>query len=246
MKAPTLLVDADFFFYRAATASEMEHEYNPDLTVVVGDFKRGKQIVEQELYKLRQRFDTNDIVLFFTDTGNFRKDIDPNYKGNRKKRKPCGYLKLKNWGMETYPSVCMPNIEADDALGIHATNGTYDNFVLVSPDKDMQQISCRIYNNKEEFTQTPEDAYRKLFEQALTGDSTDGYAGCIGVGPKRASIILDKSGGKYWPAVVKAFEDAGQTEEDALRNLRLARILQVEDWDTETQTPIYYEPAASA
>ena len=243
---PTLLIDADFFFYRAASASEMEQEYNPDLTVIVGDFRRGKRIVEQELDKLRTRFDTEDIVLFFTDKVNFRKGIDPNYKGNRTKRKPCGYLKLKNWGMETYPSLIMPTLEADDALGIASTSGDYSNFVLVSPDKDMQQIPCRIYNLKEEFTQTPEDAERKLYEQALTGDSTDGYSGCPTVGPKRAGIILDQAKGNYWPAVVKAFTDNGCTEEDALRNLRLARILQTSDWDSVNETPIMYEPSTYA
>ena len=241
-----LLVDADFFFYRASSASEEEHEYNPDLTVIVGNFPRGKKIVEQELSKLRARFDTDDIELFFTDTKNFRKTIDPNYKGHRVKRKPCGYLKLKNWGMEAYPSLIMPSLEADDALGIAATSGEYSNFVLVSPDKDMQQIPCRIYNLKEEFTQTEDDAYRKLFEQALTGDSTDGYAGCPTVGPKRASIILDKCKGDYWSAVVKAFKENGCTEEDALRNLRLARILQSDDWDSDKQEPILYEPSTNA
>ena len=65
-----LLIDADFFFYRAASASEMEQEYSPDLTVIVGDFRRGKQIVEQELTKLRSRFDSDDIILFFTDSKN--------------------------------------------------------------------------------------------------------------------------------------------------------------------------------
>ena len=94
-----LLVDADYFFYRAASSSEEEHEYNADLTVIVGDFKRGKQIVEHELTKLRQRFKSDDVLLFFTDRTNFRKTIDPSYKGNRTKRKPCGYLKLKDWGI---------------------------------------------------------------------------------------------------------------------------------------------------
>ena len=193
MKAPKLLVDADFFFYRAASAAETEMDYSEDLTVVVGDFRQGKRIVEQELTKLRSRFDTQDLELFFTDSKNFRKEIDPSYKGNRRKRKPAGYLKLKNWGLEKYPSLIMPALEADDALGIAATSGLYDNFVLVSPDKDMQQIACRIYNLKDEFTQTAEDAERKLYEQALTGDSTDGYRGCPGVGPKRAKDILDAS-----------------------------------------------------
>ena len=136
----------------------------------------------------------------------------------------------------------MPALEADDALGIAATSGLYDNFVLVSPDKDMQQIPCRIYNLKDEFTQTAEDAERKLYEQALTGDSTDGYRGCPGVGPKRAKDILDACEGDYWTATLKAFKDADQSEEDALRNLRLARILQSQDWDCENQTPILYTP----
>ena len=136
----------------------------------------------------------------------------------------------------------MPELEADDALGIAATSGQYSNFVLVSPDKDMQQIPCRIYNLKDEFTQTPEAAERKLYEQALTGDSTDGYSGCKGVGPKRAEIILDESKGDYWAATVKAFKDNDMSEEDALRNLRLARILQAQDWDCENQKPILFTP----
>ena len=233
-----LLVDADFFWYRAASSAEEEHEYNPDLTVIVGDFKRGKSIVEHELTKLRQRFNSDDILLFFTDRTNFRKTIDPSYKGNRTKRKPCGYLKLKQWGIDTYPSLVYPHLEADDVLGIVATNGSVKDFVLISPDKDMAQIPCRIYDLKDEYTQTAGAAERLLYKQCLTGDSTDGYKGCAGVGPKRADQILDKAKGNYWQAVVEAFEEADMTEADAIRNLQLAKILQADNWDTETQTPI--------
>lgn len=242
MKPPKLLVDADFFFYRAASAAEEEHEYSEDLTVIVGDFQKGKRIVEQELDKLRSRFDTTDLLLFFTDQVNFRKTIDPDYKGNRTKRKPCGYLKLKNWGLNTYPSLIKPTLEADDSLGIVATNGSVDHFVLVSPDKDMGQIPCRIYDLKNEYSQTPEAAERLLYKQCLTGDSTDGYKGCPGVGPKRADLILNKRKGSYWEACVEAYKDAGCTEEDALRNLRLARILQASDWDSDKQEIILFTP----
>jgi len=212
------------------------------MTVIVGDFNKGKSIVESELNKLRTRFETDDLLLFFTDRKNFRKKVDPTYKGNRTKRKPCGYLKLKNWGMETYPSVMKPNLEADDCLGIIATNGSVENFVLVSPDKDMAQIPCRIYDLKDEYTQTPEQAKRLLYSQCLTGDSTDGYKGCPGVGPKRAGQILDNCKGSYWDACVETYKEAGMTEEDALRNLRLARILQASDWDAKNQTPILFTP----
>ena len=241
MKPIKLLVDADYFFYRAACTAETEHEYNEELTVIVGDFKAGKRIVENEMNRLMTKFDSKDILLCWTDRKNFRKDVDPNYKGNRTKRKPCGYLKLKEWGMKHYPSMMKTGLEADDVLGILATSGKFDSqgFVLISPDKDMQQIACRIYNLKDEFTQTEEGATRKVYEQALCGDQTDGYAGCKGVGQKKANAILDKvTDGNYWKAVVDTYKEYDQTEEDALRNLQLCKILQSENWDSKNQKPI--------
>ena len=56
---------------------------------------------------------------------------------------------------------------------------------MISPDKDMAQIPCRIYDLKTEYTQTLKMLPLAL-EQCLTGDQTDGYSGCKGVGPKRA------------------------------------------------------------
>lgn len=242
----TLLIDADYFFYRAASAAEQEIDYSTDLTVIIGDFSRGKDIVINEIERLRERFDTRNIVLTFTDTSNFRKKIDSSYKGNRIKRKPAGYLKLKNWGLRAYPSKVIQGLEADDVMGILATSGKYgDDFVIVSPDKDMLQIPCRIYNLKDEFTQTPEDAYLKLFEQALSGDNTDGYSGCKGIGPKRAGQLLaGVTQEKYWNVVLKAYEEAEHTPEDALRNLRLARILHSSDYDENKREPILYTPTS--
>ena len=240
MNPPLLLIDADYFFYRAATTAEYEMDYSEDLTVVAGDFEKGKALVKKEFKKLRTMFESDNILLTFTASDNFRKDIDPDYKGNRVKRKPCGYLKLKKWGMEAYPSICKPRLEADDVMGILATNGSLTNFVLISPDKDMAQIPCRIYDLKTEYTQTPGPAKRLLYKQTLTGDTTDGYKGCVGVGPKRADQILDKVKNEdYWPAVVRAYEEAEMTEADALRNFYLARILQVSDYDTDEQVPLY-------
>lgn len=243
MKAPKLLVDCDFFVYRAASATEEEHEYNEELTVIVGNFAEGKRIVRSELKNLQERFDSNDILLAFTDRVNFRKQIEPTYKGNRTKRKPAGYLKLKEWAMSEYESVMKPGLEADDVIGILSTNKSFESFVVISPDKDMEQLPVRLYNLKDEFNQSPEAARRKLFEQCLTGDQTDGYGGCPGIGPKKADLILNKvKGGDYWPAVVEAYQAAGKTVDDALKTLRLARILQASDWDSEKQEPILITP----
>lgn len=241
---PKLLIDCDFFLYRAASAAEEELDFNSDLTVIVGDFEQGKRIVKQEIQNLTTRFDTKDVLLAFTDQSNFRKEIDPTYKGNRTKRKPAGYLKLKNWVMKKWPSVMKPSLEADDVIGILVTqNDNKENYIVISPDKDMLQLPVRIFNLKDEFTQSPEAAVRKLYEQALTGDQTDGYGGCPGIGPKRAEQLLDKvKDGNYWSLVVDTYHKAQLNEEDALRNLRLARILQASDWDSQNQKPILFSP----
>lgn len=243
MKPPKLLVDCDFFVYRAASATEEEHEYNEELTVIVGNFAEAKRIVRSELKNLQERFDSKDILLAFTDRVNFRKQIEPTYKGNRIKRKPAGYLKLKEWAMSEYESAMKPGLEADDVIGILSTNQSFESFVVISPDKDMEQLPVRLYNLKDEFTQSPEAARRKLFEQCLTGDQTDGYGGCPGIGPKKADQILNKVKGEdYWPAVVETYQAAGKTADDALKTLRLARILQASDWNSEQQVPILITP----
>ena len=45
-----------------------------------------------------------------------------------------------------------------------------------------------------------------------------------------------------WATVVKAFESKGLTEEDALLNARLAKILTHEDYDAKRQEPKLWTP----
>ena len=240
---PLLLIDFDPILYRAASAAEDELDFTPEVTIITGNYRRGKNIVMQEIDNLLTRFDTPHFICFTTSPANFRKEVDPTYKGNRVRRKPCGYKKLKNWAQRQYHCVEQEGLEADDLLGIAVTSGKYDNFILCSPDKDMQQFPVRIWNNKEEFTQTPEKAMLKRWHQALTGDQTDGYSGAPGIGPKKADAILGKvRDGRYYEAVRDAFLEAGQTEEDAIRNIRLATILTSDMWDADARKPILFTP----
>ena len=79
--------------------------------------------------------------------------------------------------------------------------------------------------------------------QSLSGDQTDGYAGLSGVGVKRATTLFE-SKGYSWKTVVEAYEEKGMTEEDALLNARLARILTVDDYDFKRKRPIPWTPRA--
>ena len=79
-------------------------------------------------------------------------------------------------------------------------------------------------------------------KQTLTGDTVDCYPGCPGVGPVKAQRILDEDGDEYdlWLNVVMAFEKAGLTEEDALVQARLARILTTSDYNYDKEEPILW------
>ena len=62
-----------------------------------------------------------------------------------------------------------------------------------------------------------------------------------GVGVKRAEQIF-KLKGYTWKAVVETFEEKGLTEEDALINARLARILTTSDYDQGKKEQILWQP----
>ena len=154
--------------------------------------------------------------------------MDPSYKGHRNRKKPCGYKRVINKLAENYELIRMPTLEADDAIGIYATSN--DNCVMVSPDKDMRQIPGTLYNLDETITITPKEGWQWFLIQTLSGDSTDGYSGAPGYGIKTSKKFLDESG-YVWSNIVAAFKKKGLTEEDALMNARLAKILTKDDYD---------------
>ena len=107
----------------------------------------------------------------------------------------------------------------------------------------MRQISGKLYDFNETVDITPEEGARWHLIQTMSGDNTDGYSGVPGIGIKRAEQIF-KLKGYTWKAVVETFEEKGMTEEDALQNARLARILTTDDYDSEKKEPILWTPTA--
>ena len=62
------------------------------------------------------------------------------------------------------------------------------------------------------------------------------------VSESREQKLCSIKKGYSWSTVVKAFTDKGLTEDDALLNARLARILTIDDYDTKEQTPKLWTP----
>jgi len=240
----SLLIDADYIVYKCCAATETEIDFGEDLIVVTSRFSEAYEYVERELYNIASDLGCfDDSILFFSDSINFRKSIDPAYKGHRNRKKPCGYKRVINKLKEDYHVVMMPTLEADDAMGIYATKE--DGHIICSPDKDMRQIPGELYDFTQEVsTITPEGGYQWHLIQTLAGDQTDGYAGVPGIGIKRAVTLFEKDG-YTWDTVVKAFAEKDLGEDVALMNARLAKILQVEDYDFTNQEPRLWSPSSS-
>ena len=237
-----ILCDADFIVYKACAAAESEVDFGDDVILVTSNFSDAYGATKRELTKLENKLGSfSSLILFFSDSVNFRKKILPEYKGHRNRKKPCGYKRVINALRKEYKVIIKPGLEADDSMGIYATK--YPGNIIASPDKDMRQIPGQLYNFDETFTITPEEGAKWHLIQSCAGDQTDGYGGISGIGVKRAVSLFEEKG-YSWKTVVNAFVEKGHTEEEALVNARLAKILTAEDYDFKKKRPILWSPSA--
>ena len=235
-----LLIDADFIVYKSCAAVETEVDFGDDVILVTSNFSEALAATNRELTKIKNKFGTfSEMILFFSDSINFRKQILESYKGHRNRKKPCGYKRVINALRKEYKVIIKPSLEADDAMGVYSTK--YPGNCIVSPDKDMKQIPGQLYNLDEVFTVSKEEGAKWHLIQALAGDQTDGYSGVPGIGVKRATSLFEEDG-YSWKTVTKAFTDKGMTEYDAITNARLARILTSDDYDFKNKRPILWTP----
>ena len=237
-----LLIDADFIVYKACAAAETEIDWGDDTILVTSNFSDAYNATKRELNKLENKFGSlSTLILFFSDSVNFRKKILESYKGHRNRKKPCGYKRVINTLSKEYKVILKPTLEADDSMGIYSTK--YPGNMIVSPDKDMRQIPGKLYNFDETFTVTPGEGAKWHLIQTLAGDQTDGYGGVPGIGVKRAVSLFEEKG-YSWQTVLSAFADKDLPETEALVNARLARILTVDDYDFKKKRPKLWSPSS--
>jgi len=167
------------------------------------------------------------------------------------------YGVLKEKAYSRFACYHVDGLEADDVLGIWSTSGKFGDTIIVSDDKDMQTLPTTIYRDGEVKTISEDHANYYWLFQTLTGDTADGYPGCPGIGPVKAEKILNefwvRQKDSYptfeeqaaWEAVVRTYEAAGLTKEDALVQARLSRILRASDWTSVNREPILWTPPTS-
>lgn len=245
-----LLIDADILIYQAIASAEQEFEFVDGNYAYHTNIADAKNNFMGSLQAIFMRAGTDSYKLCVSDSLNWRKGVYPEYKSNRKHtRKPLAFNVFRQWVLDSYDAISKPTLEADDVLGILATKPGND-VIIWSIDKDLKQIPCKHITKDGIVAVTKEEGDYFHLRQTLTGDATDGYPGCPGVGPVKAEKLLDPGPLGFtspasvglWPIVAAAYVKAGLTEADALVQARIARICQWENWDQNKQEVIMWSP----
>jgi len=236
-----VLIDADYYLYRAACAAEYEAELTPDVWTYLCRITDAKNHFNDEMDRFQAICPDHELMLILGDAVNFRYAVYRDYKSNRQKqRRPAGYKALRKWASATWPTLTLANVEGDDILGVMAQEGD----VIVSADKDLKTIPG-LHLDGEAVVEVGEwQADVNFYTQILTGDTSDGYPGCKGVGPVKAAQLLAgcNTTQELWLAVIQAYAKAGLDINFALQMARCARILRPGEYDHDKQRAILWNP----
>ena len=183
---PKILIDGDIFAYRAAFSCEDQD--------VEDALDKVDDLIQWSIYSCILEYDVEDYQVFLTGKGNFRYDIAVThpYKGNRKDvEKPQHLEAIRKHMIDNWDATVSKDEEADDLIAIAATD-IGSEAVVVTVDKDMQQLPCRHYNptKGEHKIVSEEDGMKFFYKQILTGDRADNIVGLYGVGPAKAEKMV--------------------------------------------------------
>lgn len=242
-----LCIDGDWLAYSVACAMEAPYPFD-DSGKKLFDFGLAKRVVDGKIDKWIDLLEGTDVVVHFSCNreDNWRRDVLPEYKMNRKDiEPPVGLKPMIEYLSNMYETVTVPRLEADDTLGIMGTSEK--DVILVSVDKDFLTIPTKIYNpNKEVLKkQSRVGAFKSFIYQTLIGDATDGYKGLKRIGPKKALAFIkkhEKALYNIWEPMVELAEKQGHDEEYLLTQAQVAHILQAGDYDFEEGTVRHWVP----
>lgn len=248
-----LLVDADVLAYQAGHQSSTKTDWGGGKWSYTGDVGEGLGRAEAYLSDLVEAYPDRDVVMMFSGDlkDNFRMGVYPQYKAKRAGNpftKPPHFAALREEMIKhpDWKTVCCPNIEADDLLGITAKSDD----IIVSIDKDLMTIPC-LHVNLRDVGCTPtrvtqEEADTFLWTQTIMGDTVDDIPGIKGVGKIKAERIMsaydERDYPTHWSYVREVYINHGHTEADALMNHRLVRILRPGEYDMDTEEVTLWTP----
>lgn len=271
------LLDGDIFAFEIAASAEVAVNWGDGVWSLHSEEDPAIAKLDARINEVAEAIGADQVIVCLSDSTNWRYDVLPSYKSNRSgQRKPLLLNFLKQYIQTEYDCALWENLEADDVLGILATDPDLDGkAVIASKDKDMKTIPCAFYDmNTDELIEIGEaEADRWHLIQSLAGDVVDGYSGCPSVGMGTAATIVDNPFGweayehtfktgkragetetrwrkcevdSVWDAVLSHFAKAGLGEEEALTQARVARICRYEDYDHTNHKVIPWCPKGNS
>ena len=183
------LIDADSIYFRIACVTKKQKDIRSGINHTMKE-------IEKEV--MMATFEDVTMMVAVKGRGNFRKDLYPEYKAQRKELEEDMKAAL-NYGhqymVDKWGAVQADGMEADDLVSIWAyeARAAEQQYVICGIDKDLLQIPGNHYNFGKKTNDFIDDdtANLNLMLQCLTGDSTDNIPGIKGIGPKKAATILN-------------------------------------------------------
>lgn len=220
MKDKVILFDADSLIYQAVykviTFGEIralylngESKFSIELEILQRGYDRFEKIAFDIFNEIENEYNITEVKYFFTTCrNNFRKQIDSEYKANRKGKSNKWVNKLREYLIDYLEgSFASDEYEADDLIYFNSQLLEVDDYIICSIDKDLKQIEGLHYDYYQLKKQdvegneykvrkgfqyiTKESAENLIFEMMLTGDVSDNIKGIYGIGQKKAKKLLE-------------------------------------------------------
>lgn len=171
------------------------------------------------------------VCVFDASRTSFRQDIYPAYKANRQETPEDlisqSYLVREGVAAMGIPVLCIPGVEADDVIATLAHNNckVHDATRIVTSDKDLMQLvsDCIFLYDGMKDREIREPQVLEKFGvkpkqvidvQSLMGDSSDNVPGVPGIGPKKASELINQFG-----SLDNLYDNLEEVKNERTRNL---------------------------
>lgn len=214
-----LLIDGDIVAYQLSATTERSYDLpEAGTTVKTTDADAAIRGMVDQINGWKEKLKADHVIVCLSDDfSNYRKKVYPPYKSQRKSaERPVLLYDMKDALANHFEVARWPNLEADDVMGILATEPqTEERRCIVSEDKDMRTVPAWVWNPAKDAKPVligQDEADRWFLKQTLTGDVTDGYPGCPDIGPKKADEILDGHYLERVERVITKGKRAGETE----------------------------------
>lgn len=177
---------------------------------------------------------TTHYLLYLTIGKNFRYNIEPTYKENRKKQeKPPFFYEVRQYLIDNWKASYIEEYESDD-LCISTRKLLRQQGVdcfISSPDKDIKKTVGECFDYKKfEWSDTRHgEAYEYFFRSMIEGDNADGVPGLKGYG-KAFVDKLFKDNTKYPELVLRTYIDYYNSNDKGIEEYyKSYKLLKIKD-----------------